>query len=424
VTTQRPILLCDATYTGTLAAVRSLGRTGVPVVVADSVRTAPAFWSRYATRVERCPPVASSARFLEWLLHFGAREGPHVLIPTSDELVYELAAHRDTLSRVFTLYQPDFATTFGMLDKKRLYEAAHQAGLEAPDTWFPQTSGEVEDIAREVGAAFFIKPRTQAFLRNHPKGAIGPGDPAGLRRAYEKFHAECRYGEPIATEMSDLGRPMLQRFYPDAAQSIYSVTGFRDETGRRAAYLGCVKVLQRPRRIGIGLCFETASVRPGLAERVARFLERIGYYGIFELEFIQDGDRLLLIDMNPRLYNQVGLDVARGLDLPLLAYAAAMGDEETVTRLVAAAPPGEASSHVFCNGIGLRTLLEAQRFFGTMSADEVAHWRAWSHDPSKILVDAVASDDDPRPYFAEVLGQIYGCVRHPRSFVRMVGFER
>lgn len=419
-----PILLCDATFSGTLAAVRSLGRAGVAVVVADSATTAPAFWSRYATRVARCPSPALSAQFVDWLVRFGEREGRHVLYPTSDEVVYEMAARREELARSFTLYQPDFATTIDALDKKRLYEVAREAGLEAPDTWFPATSGEVEAVAREARAALFIKPRTQAFLRHHPKGAIGPADPSLLRRAYERFHRECRYGEPVASSRSDLGRPMLQRYYPDAAESIYSVTGFRDRTGRHIAMLGSVKVLQRPRRVGIGLCFETAALPPGLHEKVARFLERIGYFGVFELEFVQDAGRLLLIDMNPRFYHQLALDVARGLDLPRLAYAAAIGDDATVEKLVAAAPSGDRSSHVFCNTIGLRMLVGTQRIFGTMSAGEAQRWREWSHDPAKTVIDSVAADDDPGPYYAEVAGQIYGCMRHPRAFVRMIGFER
>jgi predicted ATP-grasp superfamily ATP-dependent carboligase len=420
----RPILLCDATFSGTLAAVRSLGRAGIPVVVADSATSAPAFWSRYATRVARCPPPSRSAPFVEWLLRFGEREGPHVLYPTSDEVVFEMAAHRDELARYFTLYQPDFAVTFDALDKKRLYETARASGLETPDTWFPATYGEVEAVAAEVREPLFIKPRTQSFLRRHPKGAIGPSDPAALRAAYERFHAQCRYDEPIASDRPDLGRPMLQRFYPDAAKSIYSVTGFRDRTGQHVAMLGSVKVLQRPRRVGIGLCFETAPLRPEVRERVALFLDRVGYYGVFELEFVQDAGRLLLIDMNPRFYHQLALDVARGLDLPRLAYAAAVGDAAAVQRLVASAPPGEASRHVFCNSIGLRMLVGAQRFFGTMSDHEVNEWRAWARDPSRTVVDSVAATDDPRPYYAEVAGQIYACVRHPRAFVRMIGFER
>lgn len=419
-----PILLCDATFSGTLAAVRSLGRAGVPVVVIDSVANAPAFWSRYTTRSLRCPPFADVPRFRGWVERFGAREGRHVFYPTSDEIVFELAAHRDELSGRFALYQPDLATILRVLDKKKLYEAARDAGLGAPDTWFPDSSRDVEAVAREAGAALMIKPRTQAFLQNHPKGAVGPRDPGLLRAAYDRFLGESRYGEPVASEMPELTRPMLQRYYPDAAQSIHSVTGFRDRTGRHLVMLGSIKVLQRPRTVGIGLCFESTPVEPGLFERVGRFLEGIGYYGVFELEFVRDEERLLLIDMNPRFYHHIALDVERGLDLPRLAYSAAEGDDDAVARLVAAAPSGGGSKHAFCNRIGLRIMVGAQRIFGTMSSREAARWRDWMNDSTRTVVDSVAAHDDRAPLVAEVLGQVYGCVRHPRSFVRMIALDR
>jgi D-aspartate ligase len=419
-----PILLCDATFSGTLAAVRSLGRAGTPVVVVGSVPIAPAFLSRYATRHFRCPPVTDAAEFLEWLLRFGDREGRHVLYPTSDEVVYLLAAHREQLSKCFALYQPDLRTMLRVLDKKKLYEAAGEVGLDAPRTWFPESSRDVETAGREAGTLLMIKPRTQAFLQPHHKGEVGPRDPVLLQEVYDRFCLESSYADPVASHMPELTHPMLQQFYPQAAESIYSVTGFRDRTGTNLALLGSIKVLQRPRSIGIGLCFESAPLPEGLFHRVSQFLDRIGYYGIFELEFVRDGDRLLLIDMNPRFYHQLALDVARGLDLPRLAYAAAIEDQAEVAQLVALSPTGEGAAHSFCNGIGLRVLVGAQKLFGTMSQAEAVRWREWTRDGRRTLVDSADAADDRAPFVAEVLGQVYGFLRHPRSFVRRIALDR
>jgi predicted ATP-grasp superfamily ATP-dependent carboligase len=311
-----------------------------------------------------------------------------------------------------------------VLDKKKLYEAAGEAGLDAPPTWFPQNARDVESAAREAGTQLMIKPRTQAFLQPHHKGEVGPRDPVLLRELYHRFCGESTYADPVASHMPELTRPMLQRFYPQAAESIYSVTGFRDVTGKNLALLGSIKVLQRPRSIGIGLCFESAPLPQGLFRKVSLFLERIRYYGIFELEFVRDGERLLLIDMNPRFYHQLALDVARGLDLPRLAYAAALEEEAEVARLVALAPTGEGPAHSFCNGIGLRVLVGAQKLFGTMSPAEAARWREWTRDTGRTLVDSADADDDRAPFVAEVLGQVYGFLRHPRSFVRRIALDR
>ncbi len=418
-----PALLCDATFYGTLAAARALGRDGIPVVVIDSVRMAPARWSRYVSRSLRCPPVTSVERFVEWLLRFAAREERHVFYPTSDEVAYVLSSHRAVLSTAFSLYQPDLETLMRVLDKRKLLEAASDVGFDVPETWYPESSSDVERAAREADGPLMIKPRTQIFLKLHKKGAIVSRSPPLAGREYEKFCRENVYGGPVRDRMPELKQPMLQRYYPEATQWIYSLSGFRSAKGGGLALLGAVKVLQRPRSMGIGLCFEHAPVDGVLAERALQLLEAIGYYGVFELEFMRAGDRLLLIDMNPRFYNQLALDVARGLRSPNLAYAAARGDDAEVARLIAAVPKGDAA-YAFCNQLGLRVLLGAQQLFGTMPVAEANAWRTWVKDRRNVLVDPVADDDDPAPLWADAMIQLYGCVRHPRAFVHMIALDR
>jgi hypothetical protein len=217
---------------------------------------------------------------------------------------------------------------------------------------------------------------------------------------------------------------MLQRYYPKAMDGIYSLAGFRDRSGEHFAVLGANKVLQRPRRLGIGLCFEEAPVDAALAEGVRRLCERVGYFGIFEVEFIREGDRSLLIDMNGRLYNQIAFDVARGLPLPQLAYAAALDDHDEVARLLPSEDRrGEEGARVFCNRFGLEVLVGAKRLTGRMSRDEAARWRAWCDERDGGMVDAVADRDDPRPFAFEVAAQVYGYLRHPLSFVRTIALD-
>src|SRR4051794_26307538 len=96
-----PMLLCNPDYYGTLAATRLLGRRGIPVSVAGEQRLAVSSWSRYATRRLRCPASRDSSAFVDWLLAFGKREPGHTLCPTSDDLTYLYALHREELSQNF-----------------------------------------------------------------------------------------------------------------------------------------------------------------------------------------------------------------------------------------------------------------------------------------------------------------------------------
>jgi D-aspartate ligase len=418
----RPILLSDAGYYGTLATARALGRLGVPVTMADPTRVASALWSRHVTRRLQCPPTHDVDRMVPWLVELGRRER-HVVYATSDDLSFALALRHDELREHFDFYQPDLESLMSALDKSRLMSLARASGLDAPETWLPETDAEAEDIAREVGGPLVIKPRTQAQMRTHLKGRILHA-PTAAREAYATFRKRNAYGPEMAERYPSATRPMLQRFHPEAVEQVYSLAGFRDRSGKHFVVRAATKVLQRPRQLGIGLCFESSEVDETLAAGVRMLCERIGYFGIFEAEFIRAGGRSLLIDFNARLYNQIGFDVARGLPLPELVYRAALGQDDEVARLVAEIPADDgAGPRAFCNSFGLAVLVRARRLSGRMSSEDAERLRSWLGDRAGMVVDAVADPDDPRPLRFEVAQQIYHYVRHPRAFVRTIALD-
>jgi predicted ATP-grasp superfamily ATP-dependent carboligase len=415
-----PALLCDASYYGTLAAARALGKEGVPVFVADSQWVAPASWSCHVAGRLWCPPVADVENFVDWLLWIGKRHPQFVIYPTSDELCFILAAYREDLAGTFALYQPELDVLERLLDKGRLLEHARAVGLDVPETWLPESDADLDRALRECGGPILIKPRTQILLATHTKGSLVGRDAMGLRLAYERFVRGNTYGPAVRQRLSAATRPMLQRYYPEATERVYSLAGFRDRTGRHFVALAANKVLQRPRSMGVGLCFEEAIADRDLVEAGEELLKRVGYYGVFELEFIRVNGRSLLIDANPRFYNQLAFDVVRGLPLPQLAYAAALGEDDEVARLVAgvsALEPGK--THAFCNQFAFGVMLGAERILGAMSGEEAARWLDWRRDRNGSLVDAVADPDDPGPYVAEVARQVLDVMRSPRQFWRI-----
>lgn len=312
-----------------------------------------------------------------------------------------------------------------VLDKGRLLEHARAVGIETPDTWLPESRSEAKRLARDLGGTILVKPRSQLAVRNHSKGALAGCGADAVLAAYDQLIEQGTHGSRFAEQYPEAMSPMLQAYHAEAMETVYSLSGFRDVSGQHFAMLGARKVLQRPRRLGVGLCFEEAAVDPDVAARALRLCERIGYYGAFELEFILTGGRALLIDFNARFYNQLVFDVARGLDLPGLAYAATGGDTEQVARLVAAVPPPAARPRIaFCNRFGFEVTMRAQRAFGTMSREEVARWRDWRAAPGHRVIDAVHDAGDRLPAAIDVAQQIYQCVRHPRAFIAQTGLAR
>jgi predicted ATP-grasp superfamily ATP-dependent carboligase len=367
--------------------------------------------------LHRNSPPFDSADWPNWLLAFG-RDGPRrAIYATSDVVSFALADRREELSSVFDMYQPDLNTIMCILDKGLLHKHAQAVGMDTPETWLPQSADEAERIIREVGGTIVVKPRSQLSLRTGAKGLLINASGTNGRTVYDNLLRQVGHDNNFIRRFPGAKIPMLQRYHPEAIEQIYSLSGFRDVSGTHVIMRAALKILQRPRQLGIGLCFVEADVLPALAEQTILLCERIGYYGAFELEFIVVAGRMLLIDFNGRLYNQLAFDIARGMDLPRLVYAGATRKPEELTRLVqAGSKKGE--SLVFCDSFGLSLTVAAQRLFGKMSYVEANRWREWHTDADGRLVDAVRDADDPIPALVDGAARIWKSIRYFRSFVK------
>jgi len=418
-----PVLLCDGGYYGTLAATRALGANGVPVLVADPNILASTLWSRHVTSRFRCPPTADTERFVNWARIVGQRYNQPVIYPTSDDVSLVLALHRSELERDFRFYQPDLDTFLNLLDKSKLAQVVRAAGLDMPETWSPGNLHQAEEVIRDQRGHLLIKPRTQSLLNTHSKGTIVLGGREESVRTYTEFHRRNVLTPQLAARFPDWTLPIVQRYHPEAVDKVHSIAGFIDRGGQNMAVRAAEKVLQLPSRLGTGLCFQSAEVDVELVLKLKRLLQRIGYFGVFEAEFIRVSGRSLLIDINGRLYNQLAFDVARGLPLATLFYEGALGNDATVAAATAAAANADGSGPKgFCNRSRLAVMLGLRRLLGTMPKREVERWKEWYEADLDSVIDAVADSRDPWPERCDLMLQIHSYLRHPRAFLRNTGY--
>lgn len=418
-TPRTEFLLCNAGYYGTLAAVRSLGRSGVPVITVDPSFTATSRYSRYSRKHLVCPPFELTDKWAEWLLQLG-RSGPRrAIYATSDAVSFALARYRDDLGGLLDLYQPNLNTIMCILDKGSLSQHAAAAGLGTPETWLPESIDDAVKTIHRVGGKIVIKPRTQLAISTYAKGAVIDAAKTNGRAEYERLVEPGAHDRDFARQYPQVMLPLLQRYLPQAMDSVLSITGFRDITGAHTIMRGANKVLQQPMHLGVGMCFEEAAVDPALAERITRLCERIGYYGAFELEFIVNDSGPLLIDFNGRFYNQLAFDIARGLDLPRLVYAGATGDKEELRRLTSLIPSAtEKGETAYCNSFGLSTTYRLQHALGRISREEAQTWHQWYQSRGGPVIDPVHDDGDRFPVVVDRVRRCWFAVRHARSFVR------
>jgi D-aspartate ligase len=418
----RPVLLTMPAYGGTLAAARCLGRHGIPVTMAMESLLAPASWSRHVTRRVRCPWPMDVDRFMPWLLEFGRREPGHVLYPTCDDLAWLFAHRAEELSESFLLYQPSAEAIVSLVDKKVLHELSAELGIPTLPTLFPRNFDEAVAMGDELGYPLLLKPRSQVLHLDHGKGTY-VSDSDELRAHYRPFTERTRYHAMFAAIRPGLEQPMLQTFHPDAAEGIYSLSGFVGPGPNEVAVRAAVKVLQRPRRLGVGLCFESAEVDADALAAVTRLCRKVGYFGVFEAEFLREGRRYHLLDFNPRFYGQMGFDVARGLPLPYLVWLGALSSHDKLSEVLeqSRSVDGTAGS-VYCNRFFFKAMLSLQSLSGWMNETERARWLAWLEGPDarSLAFDSIDAPGDRVPTTVAIVRDVYLALRHPRSFYRQM----
>lgn len=411
---QVPMLLTSGGYIGTLAAARCLGQRQIPLVLVDDEPSSPTAKSRYLSR----------HLLTNWLqgptsklVELGLELGRPVLYPTSDDTAWMMASEQEQLCQGFRLYQAPKQAIYRVLNKKHLYTAAATAGLAAPESWYPKSFAEVEALAPSLPYPILIKPKTQVGLKIPVKGMICTNS-AELVQNWARCEEIFSYRDELLRDDPDLRWPMLQRFHTEAATDTYSVGGFIDKSGKLFVARAAQKVLQQPLRIGVGLAFASRPMDEQLLGSIKRLCLEVGYYGVFEIEFIHSEDaRYLLMDFNPRFYGQMAFEIARGMPLPWFAYLRALGlDDELEKGVKAAQIWNHSLEYRFCFGLMLRLLLTTQSLAGRLSLSFRRRWLAWCKENQ--VIDAIMDDGDKGPYQAYKLGLLRRLLRHPRSSLR------
>jgi predicted ATP-grasp superfamily ATP-dependent carboligase len=379
--------------------------------------------SKYVTQKIYAPSPAEMRAFGDWLEDFGQRHPGLFLYAASDDMTFVLASRLEKLSSNYIMYQPSLAATMTLLDKSKLKVVASECGLEMPRTWSGGTISELAKAVEGFSGPVLIKPKTQVGLLTKGKGIYCP-TPESIWPALETFLERERYNDEILSYDSSINIPLVQAYHGSAMTGMLSIAGFISKDGQTCLSLCSQKVFLRPRRLGVGIGFAARKVPEHTQDQLKTLCMRIGYFGVFEAEFVIDeqSGESLLVDFNPRYYGQMAFEIARGLELPALVYHAAAGDRVALDQVVSQAhealsQPAATASHYSLGWI-FWLMLWTQRLGGIMRKQEFLQWSQWYKDPRIPRFDAVADTKDRLPLIMDVLLFVARSLRHPRDFFR------
>lgn len=296
------ILVPDAHTRASLAAIRSLGRAGYVVHAASPLPHAMGLRSRYAA-ASVVNPAPETPEAADWLLGYCRRHGIRMVVPTGSTVA--LALDRwDEFAPLLPI-SGDAAAVRRIFNKGAVFEAYRDAGLldHHPDTLLFDDVAAVDEAAiGELRAPYFIKAAAQD-ARRPLKDLLAKAD-----RADDAKRA-------VRERLNDYRRVMVQ----GAA------------TGRQVG----VSVLRTPAGATVVNCVLDGHARPhsngtmslryswrhdGMIADALRRLEALGWIGCAMVEYVWDEatDDFWVIEINPRYWQYLHLDLHAGVDFPRL----------------------------------------------------------------------------------------------------------
>ena len=314
----RVLLVEHGANRGTLAAARALHRAGWRVDVLGSgaglTQGSRSVRSRTAVDFPACGADGLAAAVRE----VTRRTGSEIVLPVDETQMLALSEHRDALGAMLPLPAHEVVTR--ATDRIVQARAAGAAGLAPPRT-VPATDPAALDGAAD---AIVVKARTP---RLHPVGT-------GWGR-FETRIGTLAEARGWCAEIAEAGiEAVVQERLEGPLASMTVLTG---ADGRLVAQMQQEAETIWP--VGAGTSARARTVRPDprLTRRVLDFLERLGWHGFAQLQFLVSPDGTFrLIDFNPRFYGSLSLAIGAGVDFP--AVWAAMVTGRPVPRALEARP--------------------------------------------------------------------------------------
>ncbi len=286
--------------------------------------------SRYTTSFTPCPAVEDTDAFVEFLVGELDEGRIDLIAPTSDSVVFHTMSAVAALGGSVDVGHPEPTAVVDCLLKDRFASVLDRLEFPTPATAAPTSLDEARAFGDKVGYPLVAKPRTHIGVGVY-RGTVFASEEE-LLSGFVPLALGDGHSTALAVE-PDLAWPLLQEFIAVPDLEVISVSGFVDRHGDVIALDHSMKQRLWPPTLGIGTLFVALESQPFTEHATTVVRELLGS-GIFEFEVLFDrrtGD-YWGIDLNPRAFGQMTLDVARGNDLPRLWYEAATGSKLPVAQ--------------------------------------------------------------------------------------------
>jgi predicted ATP-grasp superfamily ATP-dependent carboligase len=308
-----PAVVLDGNQRSALTTVRSLGRHGIDVRVAEARAGSLAAASRFCKGTLVYPdPAASPEHFTTWLEELNARFPSTVLLPMTDvtvPLVLQAAPRLPALR----LALPKLESYEAVSDKYQLFRLAREAGVRVPETAIitQATRGELQN--RTFSYPVVVKPRRSAMRLS--------GGTTKRTVRYARDAAELkRVVEAMLIDATD--ELLLQDFVEGEGAGVFGLY----DRGKPLFFFAHRRIREKPPSGGVSVLCESVPLPQEGVTAARKILDAQQWHGVAMVEFkIDSAGSAWLIEINARFWGSLQLAVDSGADFPWLLYQLALG---------------------------------------------------------------------------------------------------
>src|SRR4030042_2027981 len=314
------VLILDANQRSALAATRSLGSKGVPVVVADETEKTLAGSSKYCKENFVYPsPNEYPQDFIKTLKKECIERNINVSFPMTEITTHLMLKHRDQFKGVLIPFA-SFETFERLTDKCKLFELAQPLGIPVPITYassssLPYTPCAIPFAPCPTPLRFpvVIKPYRSRILSNGKWIAAS----VNYANSVEEL-------EDIINKTEYLNRfPFLvQEYIRGEGRGIFTIY----DKGRAIAFFAHRRLREKPPSGGVSVLCESIEVDPVLKQLSQKILDYVKWHGVAMVEFkVTQNGIPYLMEVNSRFWGSLQLAIDAGVDFPYLLYQMAAG---------------------------------------------------------------------------------------------------
>lgn len=302
-----------------LGCVRSFGRQGVRTVVASEFEEVPASHSRYCDEQVSVPsPHEDLLSYKDALVSLAMRPDVETIIPTREEDAYVLSKYRQEFTAHVETSWPSFDSLRIAHDGYRLAQHAMNVGVPVPET---RLLTDVDDWDPEL----IVKQR-YSILTSDYADFLGPTECEG--GGQEPIYLES--GVPDTDEIVEtmLGQvPIVQNV---VSGSEYSFRALYDHGTPVATSLR--RQIRGKTYAGGASVFREMTHDSTIEELGMRLLNSLDWHGLASVQFFknEETDEAKLIEINPRIWASVLLDMRAGADFPYHYWLMTRGEAERI----------------------------------------------------------------------------------------------